>query len=298
MTSALFSRVCLGGAQFGMSYGVSNTRGVVGDADLDNILDLAKSVGITAIDTAQVYGSSESRLGVARCGGFNFVTKMAPLSGCSRPVNEDTIVKQVATSFSNLNVDQLYGVLLHDPEELAQPYSRLLVEILRDFQLRGKIKKVGLSGREVNQTKELVSQFELDLVQLPFNALDRRLERSGGFDFFESLGVEIHVRSVFLQGLLLMKPHERPRFFNRWSDELGFLDSQLNELTPVEKIAALLKPAFDEQRISKLVIGISSFDELRDLVESVSLVPECQLNLPNTLTNAQDLLDPFRWELN
>ena len=55
--------IVLGTAQFGLDYGVSNSGGEISDDELSRILDYARKYGVQYLDTANVYGDSEIRIG-------------------------------------------------------------------------------------------------------------------------------------------------------------------------------------------------------------------------------------------
>ena len=157
---------------------------------------------------------------------------------------------------------------------------------------QGYIEKIGASIYQSEELDEIFKEYELDLVQLPFNIFDRRLIETGWLNQLYNKGVEIHVRSVFLQGLLLMSSNQRPEKFKRWDDLWKKWDGWLeeNNLTPLE---ASIRYALSVPEISKVVIGVDSNFQLKEIISAANgKLPE----IPNDLfSNDTDLLNPANW---
>jgi aryl-alcohol dehydrogenase-like predicted oxidoreductase len=197
------NRLALGTAQIGLDYGVSNRRGLVPRGEVAEILALAAAAGVDTLDTAQAYGSSEEAIGGAlKAAGakFRIVTKLKDVpAGGTEPA--------IAASLGRTGAGAFYGVLLHSFDEYeASPakYDALLAAKRKGFTL-----KTGFSLYHPAQAEKLLAAgVSFDLVQVPYNLLDRRFARV--FPALKRAGVEIHARSVFLQGALLMPPEELP----------------------------------------------------------------------------------------
>ena len=106
--------------------------------------------------------------------------------------------------FPRLNTINLYGLMLHRPEQLLGPYGEEIMSALLSLKKSGTVQKIGISVYSPDEFTELFSEYDFDIVQCPFNLIDRRLVNSGWLAKLKALGVEVHVRSSFLQGLLLM----------------------------------------------------------------------------------------------
>jgi aryl-alcohol dehydrogenase-like predicted oxidoreductase len=210
----LNNNLALGTVQFGLDYGIANNSGRVTQSQAAQIISLAKSVGIDTIDTAIAYGSSEQVLGSIGVGDFNVVTKLP-----SMPQVDDVeawVSQELKASRDRLNVSSLYAVLLHRPQDLFGESGVALAVALQDLKSNGVVQKVGISIYEPNELDGFISMMPIDLVQAPLNIIDRRLETSGWLKRLKDSGMELHIRSVFLQGLLLIPPQEIPQKFDRW----------------------------------------------------------------------------------
>lgn len=201
----------LGTAQFGSHYGIANKSGQPSQAEVTDIVREAWECGIREFDTAQIYGESEKILGtaLARLGladKAKIITKLSPLIN-----HRDAIVLETALreSRERLGVRQLSGVMLHQ-EELLAVWQDGLGDILSDFVSSGLIQKIGISIYTPQKAMEALNMDGIDMVQVPSNLLDDRFEKAGVFALARRKNKQVYIRSIFLQGLILMDPRELP----------------------------------------------------------------------------------------
>ena len=195
-------------------------------------------------------------------------------------------------SLKDLKQDSVYGVLIHNADDLLKPGAEKLFDQLQELKQAEKIVKIGVSVYSHNQLQSILDSFDIDLVQLPFNILDRRLVDSGMFRMLQDRDVEIHARSVFLQGLLLMAEQSRPGKFKRWGALWRIWHEWLNDnqLTALE---AAIRYAISMPEISKILVGVDTKDQLKEIITaSNGILP----NMPTELyTNDANLLNPTNW---
>ncbi|MNE11247.1 Aldo/keto reductase family protein [compost metagenome] len=278
-------RLALGTVQFGLDYGISNQAGQVGDDALDDILTLARQLGIDTLDTAQAYGNAESRLGSRHCADFLLVDKLAP----------GTLASEVATSVDNslrqLARPRLDGLLLHR----GQDASPALFEQLMELQRQGKVGKLGVSVYSPDELDLWLSQgYPLQLVQLPANLLDQRFLRTGWLDRLQALGCEIHVRSLFLQGLLLMQPALRPDYFQRFAQPLTRLDHWQPHLPLLDKALSLIAAL---PQVSRFVVGVCHAHELAAIAAAYARRQTLSdTELAGLACDEPGLINPAQWK--
>ncbi|WP_367317336.1 aldo/keto reductase [Vibrio coralliilyticus] len=195
-------KLSLGTVQFGLDYGVTNSGGQVERSVVEEMLDLAPNLGINSLDTAIAYGNSESVLGQFDLKAFKVTSKIPSLAGAKSSINQMT--KQ---SLERLNIDHLYGMMLHDENDAFASNWRNLLE-LKSLKEEGLVSKIGVSFYDSQSALSVIEAGLVDLIQIPANLFDSRFEIAGVLDAAEKNGVEIHVRSLFLQGLLLAKPQD------------------------------------------------------------------------------------------
>ncbi len=273
MEASGLSKIAIGSVQFGVNYGINNSYGKTPPVEVAQILASAKNYGIDTIDTSYNYGDSERVLGTNSLSPFNIVSKFPfPKDGKTL----DGILKE---SLQRLNLHSIYGWLCHDPDQLiAHPSIYSEAQTAKE---KGLISKIGASVYAPEQLTTIISLLGIpDIIQVPFNILDRRFE-SILIDL-KSAGTEIHVRSAFLQGLLLMSPNELPPFFQPLKAWLSAFDEAFpsTEL----RINAALQFCLNHQAIDKTVIGINTKDQLEmnitALKQEVSSIPPPPADLP------------------
>lgn len=276
----------LGTVQFGLAYGVSNSTGEISTDEASLILDTARSGGIRTIDTAAAYGSSEARLGSLGIDDFEVVSKLSGIA----PMN---LGEAVRSSLTRLNIESLDGLLLHRPSELNGPDGPDIWTNLENLKSEGFIKKLGVSVYSPEDLAGLPAGVSVDLVQIPYNILDRRMETSGWLLRLKEQGVEVHARSAFLQGLLLMDSSERPQHFSRWNDLWLIFETWLSgeKLTRLE---ACLGFALANPLIDRIIVGTQSADQLQELMA----VKPLEVAPPSSLSTKDDnLLNPGNWNV-
>jgi aryl-alcohol dehydrogenase-like predicted oxidoreductase len=277
-------KLSLGTAQFGLAYGVSNTTGQPTEAETALIIARARKSGIRTIDTAVAYGDAETRLGNIGIDGFEIVTKISGVAG-------PAVAGQIRSSLSRLGVLNLYGLLLHRPLELLGDQGAALRRALEDLRGAGTVKKIGVSVYDPSDLDAIMPAFRPDIVQLPYNIVDRRMERSGWLRKLKEMDVEIHARSAFLQGLLIMPALSRPTRFAQWQPLWQRYGQWLEEvaLTPVQ---ACLGFAIANPLLDRVVMGLVSAAQLEELLAVEPLWDD----VPETLASDDPLLiNPGLW---
>ncbi|HIF58268.1 MAG TPA: aldo/keto reductase [Rhodospirillales bacterium] len=287
----MVNKIALGTAQFGLDYGIANKIGRVQKAGAAEILELAKSLCIDTLDTATAYGESEKALGSVGVEGWQVISKLSAL-----PVDivdvDGWIEGQVYDSCQRLKVDNLYGLLLHRPVQLVEARGEEIRNALYKLKQNGWVKKIGVSVYEPAELDPIFSMMKVDLVQAPFSIVDQRLAESGWIKRLQDKGCELHVRSVFLQGLLLMSSEQRPSQFGRWEALWDTWDAWLKE-TGLTALEACLRYVLSIEGISKVVLGVESASQLKEIfIASSGSLPAIPGNL--ALCD-KELLNPALW---
>ena len=282
--------LALGTVQFGLPYGVANTRGQVPLDEAARILAEARAAGCDTLDTAIGYGDSEARLGAIGVEGWRVVTKLPPVPD-GTPDVAGWIRAQVEASLTRLRRDTLHGLLLHRPEQLASPEGPAIAAALRRMKDEGLAARIGVSAAAPADLDEWGARCDLSLVQVPFNVLDRRLVESGRLDRLAAAGVEVHTRSAFLQGLLLMGPAARPRAFDAFARTLQAFDHWLRD-TGMTAVQACLRYALSFPGIARVVVGVETVEQWREIAAAAG-----RLDVPAPPLEPIDLrlITPSTW---
>ena len=286
-------RLALGTVQFGLPYGVANESGQVSHTEAVAILEHAWAAGIGTLDTAIAYGQSEQRLGEIGVDNWRVVTKMPTMPDAYTTVR-DWVQESVRCSLNRLHINRLHSLLLHRSQQLLEPQSEELYAALLELKEQGCVEKIGVSIYDPEELDNLYPHFKLDIVQAPFNILDRRLKTSGWLTRLYRAGTEVHARSVFLQGLLLMGATRRPQKFDRWKPLWDRWDHWLEEqeVTPLQ---ACLGFVLSQQEIGRVVVGVDNQRQLQEILDAAEV--EAPQPPDFLMTDDPDLINPSRWNM-
>lgn len=282
-------KLALGTVQFGLPYGIANQSGQVRRDEASQILALARERGIDTLDTAIAYGESERCLGEIGTQGFKVITKLPALpdgvTDIAAWVND-----HVQNSLLRLKVKSVYGLLLHRSEQLLGSAAQPMLRALERLKADGIVQKFGVSIYAPHELDAVTQACAIDLVQAPLNLIDRRLATSGWLQRLHDQGVEVHARSVFLQGLLLMPRMAIPEKFTPWTDIFDRWHTWLeeNEIAAVEACLA-----FVGSRTERVVVGVDNRFQLQELLQATG--KELPMQLPNISCDDERLINPSNW---
>ena len=289
----------LGTAQFGFDYGLSNTSGKVPLEKVRTILECARGNGIRVIDTAYDYKDSERVLGEALPGNhdFSIITKLPALKKKSVTIHDTaSLEKTFRTSLKRLKAERVAGLLMHHPGDLLVPGGEKLYSLLRSLKAAGAVGKIGVSVYDGSEIDRLFHYYDFDLVQLPLNVLDQRLIQSGHVAMLNKLGIEVHVRSTFLQGLLLMPPDDIDRYFSPILPLIKRYSTFLNKngMTACEGALGFLRR---QEGIDVILTGVTSEKELENNCETFRMELPLSVDFSDFSITREDMIDPRQWKM-
>lgn len=286
-------KLALGTVQFGIAYGIANTAGQVPEDEAAKIIAVARDAGIDTLDTAAAYGESEQVLGRIGTAGWRIVTKVRAMpEGTHDP--RAWVRDVVARSLANLGTPGVDAVLFHRAQDLLGPGGAALWAGLRDAKNAGLCARVGFSIYRPDVLAALPAEMIPDLVQAPFNVFDRELESSGWADRLAEQGTALHLRSAFLQGLLLMPPTERPARFHPFDATFARWDDFLAE-TGQHPLEAALGFNLSRPWAERVVVGVDTAAQLIGILAAAGQTgPPAPADLAVT---ALELIDPSTWKL-
>lgn len=289
-------KIGLGTVQFGLNYGIANAAGQVGEEEVRAILAMAQDAGIRVLDTAAAYGRAEAVLGavgVARR-PFRIITKLPRLpEGLAITEMAGWVGDTVAASCAKLGRERLDGLLVHHAQDLLGARGHALWAQLAELRGAGHVERIGASVYEGAEIDALLDRYEPDLVQLPINVIDQRLIAGGQLRRLNARHVEVHARSVFLQGLLLLPPERVPARITgaRAAVERFHGVARAAGLTPLAAALAFVN-ALPE--VDCMIVGVTRAAELREILECASLELEPGA-FAACASSDEALLNPARW---
>ncbi len=283
------NRIVLGGAQLGLPYGILNGGETLSREEVARILDTAFGHGIDSIDTAIAYGQSESIIGETAQNRFKVISKLPPIPSSVSNVSE-WVYTQVDASLSRLKCTSLDALLLHRPQDLTGIHGAELYDAISSLKIEKIIHRFGISIYEPDELADIIGKFDIDVVQAPFNVFDRRI--LGVINQLAALNIELHVRSVFLQGVLIAGPAGRPQRFEPWFEHFALFDDWVHS-TGMSAMSCCLGFALQQPGVAKLVIGATSAESLAEIMASI---PSKHFEVPVQLQSSiEQLIDPRYW---
>jgi aryl-alcohol dehydrogenase-like predicted oxidoreductase len=284
-------KLALGTVQFGMTYGIGNQAGQVTRPEAKAMMQFASTNGIDTLDTAIAYGESETCLGEAGTRGFKLVTKLPALPDNCSDVRT-WVRQQFEASLSRMNVTAVYSFLLHQSVQLLGTNGTALYHALQELKANGQVQKVGVSIYSPNELALLPKRYRFDLVQAPFNLVDKRLYITGWMQRLKDEGIEVHTRSAFLQGLLLMAQSDIPTKFSPWSS-LWYRWHRWLADNNISAVKACLAFPLSFPEIDRVIVGSDSLDQLSQIISAVNSQPIS--DLPDLQCEDENLINPANW---
>ena len=256
-------RLGIGTVQFGQAYGVSNRRGQVSETDARAIVARADAAGVCLLDTAANYGKAEQILSQIDTGGFRIVTKTI-----SARNGVGAVIARARKSVKILGrVDLL---LVHAVADLLGPSGEALWRALRGLKDEGLVGGIGISAYVADDPAALAERFRPDAMQVPFSLLDQRLLQDGSLARLKDLGVEVHARSIFLQGLLFLE--KPPRKLHHVMPQLQMVRGLVASAN-ASLLAAAVGFVLSRPEVDVAVTGVTSLRELDEILAAAAAPP-------------------------
>lgn len=300
------SPLTLGTAQLGTSYGIANKNGLPSEGDAQAIIECALSGGISSFDTARSYGCAESRLGkvlsLLPSDDYCIVTKLAPMTDLPERASGAEIATAVEASVlascDALQRDHLDVVMFHRSEDMFRADGAAL-DHLAKLGESGAVREIGVSVYSPEEAIKCVGDPRIAHIQIPFNLLDRRWTGTFARVVAQRSDLRIHVRSVFLQGLLVSDASVWPR----WASSAGQIVERISELSarfkrlnPADLCIAYVR-AFPW--VATLVLGVDTQAQLEELMgyaRERALSPGEVREVRRSMGDIPErLLDPRQW---
>lgn len=288
-------RLGIGTAQFGFQYGVTNTTGQLGKDEALQILDAAFSKGIMDIDTSPSYEQAENTIGK-----FHLKDKVRVITKTIKhnasvitPEIIQRVINGVDTSLKALGLERCYALLIHDIADLSKPGFNSLLSALMELKLSGKVQKLGVSAYYVNEIELASELMELDIVQVPLSVANQDFLKKDTLKQLKSTGVEIHARSVFLQGTLLAGQNQLPKklyYLSETARQVKSIASKL-AITPTQLCLEFIQQT---KLVDVAIVGVNCTDHLSDF-EQFSPVSSTKVDWDSFKISDTRLTNPSYW---
>jgi aryl-alcohol dehydrogenase-like predicted oxidoreductase len=263
------------------------------------ILRRAWLSGVDMLDTAASYGQAEAVIGEMRPDDarFSMVTKCPPLADfrCdSGPVEQ--IVARVRQSRELLKAEILDGLLVHHAPDLLDPVGPELFRNLVQLKMEGIVRRVGVSVYDPETLAAVLDRYPIEIVQLPLNVFDQRFIKCGAVALLRCRGIEVHVRSVFLQGNLIGEGSRLPNALSPVRNRIVQFQQRARDMGHSPASAALTFVAQCEG-VTRVVIGVDSEQQLEESVEAFDRALTTSFDASDFNIDDLDIVDPRRWRV-
>jgi len=291
--------LCIGTAQFGIKYGIANKKGQSGIDEIKRIVETASENGIFFYDTAASYGKSESILGkvfsdLNITDKANCITKLSPDFSF---ISYDELKKAISNSLDKLQISTLWGLLIHRTK-IKGDWNNFTTAI-KKLKSEKIVKNFGASIYQPEDALRFAKEEYIDIIQVPFNILDRRLLNNDFFDIALENQKKVFIRSIFLQGLLLMDENQLINKKMEWALPYLYRFHDYIENNTIDKKSFALKMVRQYLLDAKLIIGLDSHDQLLENIKILkskplpeNLINDWCANLPNY---PERFLNPSKW---
>ena len=289
------NKLGLGTVQWGLSYGLANQHGITAPETVTAILAEAQRHGITVLDTASLYGEAEAVLGANPLQMFHVISKTPKYATSVITDDQALQLTQVLhQSLHRLSCKKIYGLLIHHAVDLLVPGGEKLVAAMTELKEKEAVENIGVSVYDGEQVDAVLKIFKPDIVQLPVSVLDQRMLLNGQLERLKKEGTEIHIRSVFLQGLLLMPLSQVPVYFDpirpllaRWHAA-----AQAQGMTQTQAALTFVR---DIPYVDTVLVGVENLAQFQSCVEEFSI--DASFDASNLACNDPMFVNPALWKI-
>lgn len=287
-----YGRLVLGTAQLGADYGIAYQSKQITPQEFQSIMSVARNVGVKGIDTAIAYGDSQKILGEIGVDEWAITTKLPSVPKYITSL-EKWYSDSIASSLKELRIRKIDTLLIHDVKELYGEFGSELIGLLQDSKTKGDVINVGVSIYSPQELEAFYGDFQPDIIQCPYNIFDQRILTSGWLQRLNADNVEVHARSVFLQGVVLKPIAALSPYFYPWHQNFERWENFCRR-NNISKLQAALGFVKAENRINKIVVGIEGRTQLEQIFEAYRASSK-QIFLDPCEDEA--LVNPLMWKI-
>mgnify|MGYP001334834031 CR=1 FL=1 len=276
----------LGTAQFDEKYGINRIKKKLSFKSKKKIISFLKKNKINTIDTASNYKNAEYDLGKIGIKKFNIITKIPKLK--KKFEIKEQLFSYIFNSLTKLRIKKIHALLIHDIRDLDKKNKFEYLNFLKYLKKKKIVKKIGISIYNFKDLNKIIKFWTPDIVQLPYNIFDRRIENKPFLNMVKKYRIEIHARSIYLQGLLVQKSKNKKfkkweKLFNEW-----FLWCKQNHIKPFEAAYLFVKK---NSNIKKIIIGVDDIAQLNKITKIKRKIDK----FPKFNCKDRKLLNPYNW---
>ena len=262
-------KLAVGTAQFGNQYGITNTSGKLAQKEADKILNVARENSIEFLDTASLYGSSETIIGrgIFTTDKFKIISKTIKFDN-DQISNLD--IKKLEENFfislERMKQESIYAILVHRSSDLKKKNSEKFFDKLIEFKNKKLVKKVGISTDNKNDLELLIEKYPIDIVQIPINIFNQTFVKGKILSILKKKKIETHARSIFFQGILLNKYGKKNQVVDFFEPYVKQLKKEL-KIRKINILDCALKFVDQIENIDVGIVGVLNEKQLKEIIK-------------------------------
>ena len=284
----IVKKIILGSANVNSLYGLAKNN--IKSSEFTSLMNFAFRKGVKIIDTSPIYSNSEKIIGKS-VKKFYIISKIPKIPQSIKNINLEAWIKKKIFNSKKKMKKKIYGILIQNAEILLSDKAEIVYDTLLNLKKEQAFEKIGISIYNFKTLELVIKKFAIDFVQLPYNILDQRLSNKKIIKILKKNKIEIHARSIFLQGLLTNNKIKLPKKLSKLENGLKKWRKWIKEKN-INPAHACIDFALRNNNIDKLVIGFNSKNNFADVIK----FKKTKLNFNNlNIKISQNLLDPRRW---
>ena len=253
------------------------------------ILNTAKRNGINFIDTAPDYSNSEKIIGKMNSSNFKIISKIQKINKKKKMNQSISLVQNIKNTLKNLRTKKIHGLLVHNVQDLLKN-KKYYLEAFRSLKDKKLVNYIGVSLYNSEDIFKILKFWKPDIIQIPYNIIDRRIEKKKFINSIKKNKIKLHVRSIFFKGILTDKKNF-PSKLKKWKDKVDkwFLWCHENNIQPFEASYLFVK---ENKLIDNFVI---SFDDPQQILQLLKIKNLRKLNYPDIKSYDKKFINPYNW---
>ena len=285
------NKIILGSANFNQLYGIK--KNFIKKSEIKKLFDHALKNKIKTIDTSPLYDKSEKIIGLLNNNRFKIISKIPkPPKNIKRENIKKWLKQSVMISLKNLKIKKFECLLLHNANSLLCKNGDEIYKGIRNMKINGFTSKIGVSIYDFNVLDIILKKFKFNLIQAPFNILDQRLVEKGWLKKLKKRKIEVHARSIFLQGILLLKHNQLPKKLIKLSKKLMVWENWLKK-NKFRSLQVCLSFVLNQRQLDGIVVGFNNTNQLNQILKLKQI--KNNFSLPNLNIKDKKLIDPREW---
>ena len=285
------NKIILGSANFDQIYGIK--KNFIKKSEIKKLFNLALKNKIKTIDTSPLYNKSEKIIGLLNNNRFKIISKIPkPPKNIKRENIKKWLKQNVMISLKNLKIKKFECLLLHNANSLLCKNGDEIYKGIRNMKINGLTSKIGVSIYDFNVLDKILKKFKFNLIQAPFNILDQRLVEKGWLKKLKKRKIEVHARSIFLQGILLLKHNQLPKKLIKLNKKLVMWENWLKK-NKFSSLQVCLSFVLNQRQLDGIVVGYNNTNQLNQILKLKQI--KNNFSLPNLNIKDKKLIDPREW---